>query len=316
MSDSTSTPTSNNTGVCDSLSSNAENGRLKKAVFFDLPREIRNMIYASLICLSRHKESLLPFTTCSMAVRHTLGTSQLSQGRILCRQFDDELHEMLHGPRFPKSIYLNIRFSWAGDRFGSQKNGTEEITAWEEEVAFRGIPKRYLERVEVAEVEWESNQCFTLSELTHLQDELFQGAGMLTVIKLRLGVVSVRELEYLDEDIPRIVEGWHALKRLECVHKWEYGNRALMKSRPGREERLTRLLHVRKGYSQLPEGTQQRDEMKDQRVWASPVATIESYHYTSVGWSIHLGGKDATSPLVALNLNKNLQCPIVHFKTR
>lgn len=153
------------------------------------------MIYASLISLSRPKECLLPFTTCSKAVRHTLGTSQLSHGRILCRQFDDELHEALHGPRFPKSLHLDNGFSWSYNRIDGQNNRLEEMTAWEEEVAFKGIPKRYLEREEVAEVEWQSEACFSWSELTHLRNELFEGAAMLTEIKLRMEAVDAEELE-------------------------------------------------------------------------------------------------------------------------
>lgn len=123
--------------------------------------------------------------------------------------------------------------------------GMEEITAWEEEVPFKGVPKRYLERVERVEMEWMSGG--TWYELEYLRyDRLFQGAKALKEMKLRIEVPNADELDCLDEEIPEIVEGWDVLKRLECVHKWEHGNDALINSRPGKEERLMRLVFEKK----------------------------------------------------------------------
>lgn len=176
-----------------------------------------------------------------------LGTSYIPAARQLCRQFDDELHEVLHGPRFPKSLHLNICFSWSNEGVYGEVADVDEITAWEEEVSFKGVPKRYLERVEVAEVEWVSENFSTSFELGILQYKFFEGAEALKGIKLRIEEEWVSGLDHLEQIIPDFLEEWNALKKVECVHNWGHGNRALIKSRPGKEERMTRLVFEKKG---------------------------------------------------------------------
>lgn len=142
---------------------------------------------------------------------------------------------------------MNICFHWSNEWISGELADIDEITGWEEEVSFEGVPKRYLERVEMAEVEWVSDPHFTWDEIHQLWVELFKGAISLKEIKLRIELELVSGLDYLEEILPHFLEHWDALKRVECVHKWGHGISALIKSRPGKEERMTRLVFEKKG---------------------------------------------------------------------
>jgi hypothetical protein len=194
--------------------------------FFALPLEIRNMIYASLISLSRPPESLLPFSTSSTDVRCTLGTSQVPPARQTCRQFDHELQAVMHGPCFPHSLFLELEIC-----FRPLGMSINEILAWDEEVNFGSIPKSYACRLEKVEIECSFSDAYELDvQLEYIRYELLKEARALKEVKLRLSIGKENELDVLDWKLLPVLREWDEAKRVECVYEWRHGMRALMMS--------------------------------------------------------------------------------------
>jgi hypothetical protein len=211
--------------------------------FFALPREIRDMIYTALLCIS-HPSDTLPIVTDITKVRHCIGIT-IPPAQILCRQFEEELCEMhiaAHtnqtalGPRFPRKIGLVLAvenpLAWIS---------VYEKLAWDEEVAFVGIPSRYLETVETLSLECrldpkvhederyeevrkeELLDEWMISLVDWLWDVLADSVA-LKELKLRFTVGHVEELEILKRRLEGFME-WPLLETVEMAWEWRHGTK-------------------------------------------------------------------------------------------
>jgi hypothetical protein len=206
--------------------------------FFALPREVRDLVYVSLLCLSSPTEDIT-FSTDIEQIRYTVGIS-LPSARLICRQFEEELslmHVAAHGPRFPQHIALDL----AIEHPLSEVSVYQQLQ-WVEEVRFKGIPQRYLRYAESLSLECKLDP--RLHEITtedqqgnHDDEELLDewmeslvawlwdilaDATALRDLTLRFTVGTVDELEALEKRLLSLQE-LPALQRVEMCWEWRHG---------------------------------------------------------------------------------------------